>query len=105
MIIRVLSIVQLFPQYLGDLMSTDGKKLSNDGAQQETYQSTPLSKLRNDYLWVSDLAQQIWCEQQLVYKLTLPTVLVEEPAMTEGSNLHLARGMLAQERFNRSGIV
>ena len=84
-------------------LETGAEKTSN--SQQETCQSTPLRQLRNDYLWVTDLVQQIWCEQQLVYKLTLPTVLVEEPAMTEGSNLHLARGMLTFLHKNVSTLL
>ena len=75
--------------------SKDTAKVAIEGLEGEARNaplSTPVHQLRSDYLWVTDLVQQNWCEQQMVYKLTLPTVAVEEPAMTEGSNLHLARG-------------
>ena len=54
----------------------------------------PLERFRPGYLWVSDLTRQHWCEQQLWYSLTLPVVVEENPVMTEGSSLHLARGIL-----------
>ena len=55
---------------------------------------TPLERFRPGYLWVSDLTRQLWCEQQMWYSFTLPGIVEENPVMTEGSNLHLARGML-----------
>lgn len=53
---------------------------------------SPLERFRPGYLWVSDLTRQNWCEQQLYYTFTVPTVVEENPVMTEGSSLHLARG-------------
>jgi hypothetical protein len=53
---------------------------------------SPLEKFRPGYLWVTDLTRQIWCEQQLYYSFTVPCVEVENPAMTAGTDLHLARG-------------
>ncbi|XP_013381053.1 exonuclease V-like [Lingula anatina] len=43
------------------------------------------------YLWVSSLTAQMWCEQKLHYSLTLPVVEVEKPAISKGTDLHLAR--------------
>ena len=54
----------------------------------------PLERFRPGYLWVSDLTRQHWCEQQMWYSLTLPVIVEENPVMTEGSNLHLARGII-----------
>ncbi|XP_046366406.2 exonuclease V-like [Haliotis rufescens] len=51
----------------------------------------PLQKFRPGYLWVSDLTRQHWCEQMMLYTFTVPTIPVESPVMTAGSNLHLAR--------------
>ena len=77
-------------------VNTNGNECekTSDEEQEQACRDSPLSNFRNNYLWVSDLVQQIWCEQQMVYKMTLPTVHVEDPAMTLGSTLHLARGML-----------
>ena len=41
---------------------------------------------------VSDLSSQMWCEQQLEYTFTMPTVPVEDVVMTKGSEMHLERG-------------
>lgn len=54
--------------------------------------AVPLHQFRPGYLWVSDLSSQSWCEQQLYYKFTVPGIVEENPAMTKGTNLHLARG-------------
>ena len=54
---------------------------------------TPLKELRSGYLWVSDLVSQTWCEQQMVYRFTLPTEKVDKPVITTGTDMHLARGL------------
>lgn len=54
---------------------------------------SPLQMFRPGYLWVSDLTRQNWCEQQLYYTFTVPGFVEEKPVMTEGSNLHLERGL------------
>lgn len=54
---------------------------------------SPLQKFRPGYLWVSDLTRQNWCEQQLYYTFTVPGLVEEKPVMTEGSSLHLERGV------------
>jgi hypothetical protein len=54
--------------------------------------AVPLQQFKPGYLWVSDLSSQSWCEQQLYYKFTVPGIVEENPAMTKGTNLHLARG-------------
>ncbi|KAG7173875.1 Exonuclease V-like [Homarus americanus] len=62
----------------------------------------PLESLRGGYLWVSDISSQIWCEQQLEYRLSLPPdVIIPEPkAVTKGSELHLARELEVQDYVN-----
>ena len=70
------------------------------GAEHNTEENkTPLERFRPGYLWVSDLTRQHWCEQQMWYSFTMPVVVEENPIMTEGSNLHLARGQC----WTRSG--
>ena len=61
-------------------------------SQGDVYSRIPLLEYKRGYLWVSDLCSQTWCERQLHYKFTVPTIKVENPVMTAGSNLHLARG-------------
>ena len=56
-------------------------------------QISPLEQYRGGSLWVSDLSSQSWCEQQMVYNFTVPGVVVENPVMTAGTNMHLARGI------------
>lgn len=56
-----------------------------------------LQSLRNGYLWVSDLSQQMWCEQQLHLNLTSPVEVKETPQMTKGSEMHLARELETQD--------
>lgn len=53
-----------------------------------------LERFRPGYLWVTDLTKQNWCEQQLFYAFTIPTVAVVEdtPVMKAGTDYHLARG-------------
>ncbi|KAL4223897.1 Mitochondrial 5'-3' exonuclease and sliding exonuclease [Mactra antiquata] len=58
---------------------------------------TPLYKFRPGYLWVSDFTRQNWCEQQMYYSFTVPTIFEENPVMTEGSNLHLARELAVHD--------
>ncbi|XP_053375121.1 exonuclease V-like [Mercenaria mercenaria] len=58
---------------------------------------SPLSRFRPGYLWVSDLTRQNWCEQQLYYSFTVPSVVEENPVMTEGSSLHLARELAVHD--------
>ncbi|XP_052073703.1 exonuclease V-like [Mytilus californianus] len=60
-------------------------------------QIVPLQKFRHGYLWVSDLSSQSWCEQQMFYKFTVPGVIEENPAMTKGTDLHLARELAAHD--------
>ena len=76
----------------------NGSKEKNDADSLEdctdkyTDTRTPLERFRPGYLWVSDLTRQHWCEQQLWYSFTVPGIVEENPVMTEGSSLHLARG-------------
>ncbi|XP_077995268.1 exonuclease V-like [Glandiceps talaboti] len=56
-----------------------------------TKKATPLLKYRRGRLCVTDITSQSWCEQHLLYTYTVPTVPVENEAMTKGSSMHLAR--------------
>ena len=58
---------------------------------------TPLTDFRNGYLWVSDLCSQMWCEQQIEYKLTAPVKEPESEQMAKGSELHLERELETQD--------
>ncbi|XP_056008988.1 exonuclease V-like isoform X2 [Ostrea edulis] len=58
---------------------------------------SPLEKFRPGYLWVTDLTRQIWCEQQLYYTFTVPSIAGENPVMTAGTDLHLARELAAHD--------
>ncbi|XP_061197682.1 exonuclease V-like [Saccostrea echinata] len=48
---------------------------------------SPLGKFRPGYLWVTDFTRQNWCEQQLYYTFTIPTIAEENPVMTAGTDL------------------
>ncbi|KAG8590330.1 hypothetical protein GDO81_006724 [Engystomops pustulosus] len=45
------------------------------------------------YLSVTDICSQVWCEQQMIYKMEQPLLIEPEKtaAMSEGSSIHLAR--------------
>ena len=53
---------------------------------------SPLERFRPGYLWVTDLTRQNWCEQQLYYSFTIPTIAEENPVMRAGTDYHLERG-------------
>lgn len=62
----------------------------------------PLFLYKYGRLWVTDITQQYWCEQQLVYKYDPPpqllnTEIVEPAEVTTGSSLHLARELQIQD--------
>ena len=60
----------------------------------EPRELNPLEQFRGNYLWVSDLTAQAWCEQQLLYDFTFegPVEILETEAMKVGSEMHLKRG-------------
>ena len=80
-----------FPDEKNENKKNDNNLLESP-ADIENDKRPPLEKFRSGYLWVSDLTRQNWCEQQMWYSFTLPVVEEETQVMTEGSNLHLARG-------------
>lgn len=55
---------------------------------------TPLQKYHMRHLAVTDICSQMWCEQQMVYKIEQPLAFRpgKTAAMNEGSSIHLARG-------------
>ncbi|XP_070571697.1 exonuclease V-like [Ptychodera flava] len=57
----------------------------------EKKEEMPLWKFKWGRLCVTDITAQHWCEQQLLYTFTIPTVPVENIPMTVGSSMHLAR--------------
>ncbi|XP_068126314.1 exonuclease V [Hyperolius riggenbachi] len=67
----------------------------SDSAQRKRKQKspTPLEKYSMKHLAVTDICNQIWCEQQMVYKIEQPTVHRPESRaiINEGSSIHLAR--------------
>lgn len=60
---------------------------------------SPLERFRPGYLWVTDLTRQNWCEQQLYYSFTIPTIAEENPVMTAGTDYHLARGKYTTRKY------
>lgn len=72
-----------------------GASASGDESSVDSFRKTwsPLQRFRPGYLWVSDLTRQSWCEQQLYYSFTVPTLVEQNPVITEGTNLHLERGI------------
>nr|XP_022286184.1 exonuclease V-like isoform X4 [Crassostrea virginica] len=58
---------------------------------------SPLERFRPGYLWVTDLTRQNWCEQQLYYSFTIPTIAEENPVMTAGTDYHLARELATHD--------
>ena len=71
-------------------------QLTNDSQEYKKI-VTPLTDFRNGYLWVSDLCSQMWCEQQIEYKLTAPAKEPESEQMAKGSELHLERELETQD--------
>ncbi|XP_071553077.1 exonuclease V-like isoform X3 [Panulirus ornatus] len=73
-----------------------------DEGWQAEESSPPIHSLRGGYLWVSDLCSQMWCEQQLEYRLSLPPDdnIPEPEQVTKGSSLHLARELEVQDYVN-----
>ncbi|KAK3082622.1 hypothetical protein FSP39_000643 [Pinctada imbricata] len=81
----------------------DGKKYSQKADHDEETRPdhrTPLEKYRPGYLWVSDITRQNWCEQQMLYTFTLPTIVEETPVMVQGTDLHLARELACHNVVN-----
>ena len=60
---------------------------------------SPLERFRPGYLWVTDLTRQNWCEQQLYYSFTIPTIAEENPVMRAGTDYHLARGKYTTKKY------
>ena len=60
---------------------------------------SPLERFRPGYLWVTDLTRQNWCEQQLYYSFTIPTIAEENPVMRAGTDYHLARGKYTTRKY------
>ncbi|XP_056414413.1 exonuclease V [Hyla sarda] len=76
-----------------------GEGLYQDGTgdtlqrKRKTELETPLERYFLKYLTVTDICSQVWCEQQMVYKMERPALIEPEKtaAMNHGSSIHLAR--------------
>ncbi|XP_071994312.1 exonuclease V [Engystomops pustulosus] len=72
-----------------------GENRSKDFLQRKrkTEGETPLERYSMRYLSVTDICSQVWCEQQMIYKMEQPLLIEPEKtaAMSEGSSIHLAR--------------
>lgn len=89
------SLTDNSPQQTTQLSTNNPKENSdriNKSTEEDKTSTTPLERFRPGYLWVSDLTKQTWCEQQMVYNFTVPGIVVEDPVLTKGTDLHLARG-------------
>lgn len=55
---------------------------------------TPLETFHLRYLTVTQITAQVWCEQQMVFKIEIPDLQVPEAAaiLDAGKSIHLARG-------------
>lgn len=75
-------------------MASSKESTSTSVSENDLHQLSLLERFRPGYLWVTDLTKQNWCEQQLFYTFTIPTVAVVEdtPVMKAGTDFHLARG-------------
>ncbi|KAM4047250.1 exonuclease V [Anomaloglossus baeobatrachus] len=73
------------------LESLDGTRMMQKKRKSEV--ETPLEKYSLRYVTVTDVCSQVWCEQQMVYKMERPAEVKPEraAAMSEGSSIHLAR--------------
>ncbi|XP_075710355.1 exonuclease V [Rhinoderma darwinii] len=82
-----------------DVNAESGEDLYQDGTRERDILrrkrkqevGTPLEKYSLRYLTVTDICSQVWCEQQMVYKMELPALVEKSAAMSEGSSIHLAR--------------
>ncbi|CAJ0928931.1 unnamed protein product [Ranitomeya imitator] len=70
-----------------------GGNISMMQRKRKTEVETPLEKYFLKYVTVTDVCSQVWCEQQMVYKMEQPAIVKPEraAAMSEGSSIHLAR--------------
>ncbi|XP_066455718.1 exonuclease V [Eleutherodactylus coqui] len=70
-----------------------GENLSRDILKRKPEVETPLERYSLRYVTVTDICSQVWCEQQMVYRMEQPALVEPEKtaAMSEGSSIHLAR--------------
>ncbi|XP_036624435.1 exonuclease V [Trichosurus vulpecula] len=63
---------------------------------------TPMERFHLRCLWISDLATQSWCEQQMVYGKELPDFQSAEKAavLSAGASIHLARELELHDLVN-----
>ncbi|XP_004450697.1 exonuclease V [Dasypus novemcinctus] len=76
-----------------ELPGKDGKATSLQKWKRDLDVSSPMEQFHLNYLYVTDLSTQNWCEQQMVYGKEFPDFLTPEKAaiLETGASIHLAR--------------
>ncbi|XP_070116436.1 exonuclease V isoform X1 [Equus caballus] len=76
-----------------ELPGKDGKLISLPKGKRGLDVSSPMERFHLNYLYVTDLSTQNWCEQQMIYGKEVPDFLVPEKAavLDTGASIHLAR--------------
>ncbi|XP_073523914.1 exonuclease V isoform X1 [Phyllobates terribilis] len=87
------SLESVFVNEEGTHKDGKGGNISMVQRKRKTEVVTPLEKYSFRYVTVTDVCSQVWCEQQMVYKMEHPGIVKPEraAAMSEGSSIHLAR--------------
>ncbi|XP_059829410.1 exonuclease V isoform X1 [Hypanus sabinus] len=73
---------------------------SDSQCEGSSFKRIPQERFDRKYLSVTDLSQQAWCEQQVVYGMEMPHVQRlrdEHPVVKTGSSIHLARELEIQD--------
>ncbi|XP_055979361.1 exonuclease V [Sorex fumeus] len=85
-----------------ELPAKDGTGRNSPARKRELDVSSPLERLHLNYLYVTDLCAQNWCEQQMVYGKELPELCTpeQEAALDAGASIHLARELEVHDLVN-----
>ncbi|XP_056675626.1 exonuclease V [Monodelphis domestica] len=80
----------------GSSVRSPKKQVNSEGPKKRKREAdvpTPMERFHLKCLWVTDLATQSWCEQQMVYGKELPGFQSSEKAavLDTGASIHLAR--------------
>ncbi|XP_062047037.1 exonuclease V isoform X1 [Lepus europaeus] len=76
-----------------ELPGKDGKPRSLQNCERGLDISSPMQRFHLQYLYVTDLSTQNWCELQMAYGKELPDLVTPEKAavLDTGASIHLAR--------------